>query len=81
MAIIKDGKRYEYNIDGDLVPEGSVTLQNMYGDFENRYQPKRKNKDSDWEKSIDRLFDAIDPLKNSSDKDAEIAMEKFFDEN
>lgn len=77
MSIIKDGKEYEYNIDGDLVPRGSVTLDNMYGDFENRYVPKRET-DSDWEQTVDRLFKVIDPLTEATDEECEEAVDEFF---
>ena len=82
MSILKDGKEYEYNIDGDLVPEGSVTQKNMYGDFENRYVSGRKPVDPEWRKAVDTLFDVIDPLvdpsKEKTEEEREEAIDEFF---
>lgn len=88
MAIIKDGEAYEYNIDGDLVPEGSVTLDNMYGDSENRYRPnktpqdvivaKERPKDAKWKQAVDQLFDVLDPLANTMATERKEAIDSFF---
>ena len=78
MAIIKDGKEYEYNIDGDLVPKGSVTLENMYGDFESRWVPQKKVRDPEWKKAVDKLFGVIDPLAGNSKEECDKAVVNFF---
>lgn len=47
-------------------------------EFENRYIPKKDSTDSDWEQTVDRLFDVIDPLSEATDAECEEAIDAFF---